>query len=265
MTGRGRATAAPIMPAPAGGAQSGPVSLQVHETCWRRAAPTVRMGAVDPRRRAAALLLATGLGLGLAACGGDDDGSAGAGDATTAPPATTAPAPAPAPKPKPRPEALAGLPAFTAGFQRWDRLNAEPIPPDSPQTRRVGFDAHRGTKDVYVSVPRAADPRRRVPGGHDPGEGGPHRRRDHARRDHAQDPGSTRPATGSSWSTSAPARTPPSRRAALADRRDLLGLPPDRRGHRLGLPAPRPLTGKKGETKNTHARRARRCRASAGR
>ncbi len=119
------------------------------------------MGAVDPRRRAAALLLATGLGLGLAACGGDDAGSAGAGDATTAPPAatappaTTAPAPAPAPKPKPRPKALAGLPAFTAGFQRWDRLNAEPIPPDSPQTRRVGFDAHRGTKDVYVSVPRA--------------------------------------------------------------------------------------------------------------
>jgi hypothetical protein len=115
------------------------------------------MGAVDPRRRAAALLLATGLGLGLAACGGDDAGSAGAGDATTAPPATTAPAPAPAPKPKPRPrpKALAGLPAFTAGFQRWDRLNAEPIPPDSPQTKRVGFDAHRGTKDVYVSVPRA--------------------------------------------------------------------------------------------------------------
>ncbi len=115
------------------------------------------MGAVDPRRRAAALLLAAGLGLGLAACGGDDEGSAGAGDATT-PPAATAPpattAPAPAPKPKPKPRALAGLPAFTAGFQRWDRLNAEPIPPDSPQTRRVGFDAHRGTKDVYVSVPR---------------------------------------------------------------------------------------------------------------
>jgi Cytochrome P460 len=98
------------------------------------------MGAVDPRRRAVALLLATGLGL---------------PPATTAPPTTTAPAPAPAPKPKPRPKALAGLPAFTAGFQRWDRLNAEPIPPDSPQTKRVGFDAHRGTKDVYVSVPRA--------------------------------------------------------------------------------------------------------------
>jgi hypothetical protein len=118
------------------------------------------MGVVTARHRAAALVLAAGLGLGAAACGGDGDGGDGAGagpasaeaPATTTPPAaTTAPAP---PRPRPRPAALAGLPAFTAGFQRWDRLNDEPIPPNSAQTRRVGFDAHSSTKDVYVSVPR---------------------------------------------------------------------------------------------------------------
>ena len=111
------------------------------------------------RHLAAALVLAAGLGLGGVACGGDGGGEGAGRDpaaadapATTAPtPATTAPAP---PRPRPAPEALPGLPAFTAGFQGWDRLNAEPIPPDSPQTRRVGFDAHRSTKDVYVSVPR---------------------------------------------------------------------------------------------------------------
>jgi len=118
------------------------------------------MSIVDVRRGAAALLLAAGLGLGLAACGGDDDEGEAVSPATapSAPGATTAPEPAPepapAPAPRPRPRALAGLPAFTAGFQGWDRLNAEPIPPDSAQTRRVGFDAHLGTKDVYVSVPR---------------------------------------------------------------------------------------------------------------
>ena len=116
------------------------------------------------RRRAAALLLAAALGLGLAACGDGDGGSGGAGayggspPPVTSAPATTesppAPTTAPAP-PSPAPTALAGLPAFTAGFQSWDRLNAEPIPPDSAQTQRVGFDAHRGTKDVYVSVPAA--------------------------------------------------------------------------------------------------------------
>ena len=134
------------------------------------------MRSVDPRRRAVALVLAAGLALGLAACGGDGDsdgaGAYGGGPATTAAPATTAPpataapepAPAPAPDPAPKPRALAGLPAFTAGFQRWDTLNAEPIPPDSAQTRRVGFDAHRGTKEVYVSVPRE----RLTPGGEFP-------------------------------------------------------------------------------------------------
>jgi hypothetical protein len=126
------------------------------------------MGIVTARRRAPALLLAAALALGLTACGSDDeDGSGGGGygygaapPVTTAPPASeSSPAPttasAPAPQPPPEPTALAGLPAFTAGFQSWDRLNAEPIPPDSAQTRRVGFDAHRGTKDVYVSVPKS--------------------------------------------------------------------------------------------------------------
>jgi hypothetical protein len=128
------------------------------------------MRPVDQRRRAAALVLAAGLALGLAACGDGDGAGGGYGGApaTTEAPATTAPpatiAPEPAPKPAPEPRALAGLPAFTAGFQGWDRLNAEPIPPDSPQTQRVGFDAHRGTKDVYVSVPRE----RLSPGGEFP-------------------------------------------------------------------------------------------------
>lgn len=115
-------------------------------------------------RRAAALVVAAGLALGLAACGGGDDSADDAGGttsapATTAPPAATAAPPAtttapPEPEPAPSPEPLAGLPPYTAGFESWDRLNAQPIPPDSAQTQRVGFDAHRGTKNVYVSVPR---------------------------------------------------------------------------------------------------------------
>jgi hypothetical protein len=95
------------------------------------------------------------LALGATACG-DDAGS----EATNASPAATSGATASAPpvtappRPRPAPAPLAGLPAFTAGFESWDRLNSEPIPPDSAQTRRVGVDAHRGTKNVHVSVPR---------------------------------------------------------------------------------------------------------------
>jgi Cytochrome P460 len=40
--------------------------------------------------------------------------------------------------------ALPGLPAYTAGFERWLKLNRRPIPPRQS-------DAHRGTKNVYVS------------------------------------------------------------------------------------------------------------------
>ena len=46
------------------------------------------------------------------------------------------------------PVALPGLPDFTAGYDQWLRLNAEPIPPLS------GPDAHRGTKNVYVNQER---------------------------------------------------------------------------------------------------------------
>ena len=106
-------------------------------------------------RRIAALALAAAMGLVAAACGGGEEraGEARPESMVGAAP-TTAPAAPEAAPPRPRPRPLPGLPAFTAGFQGWDRLNAEPIPPDSAQTRRVGFDAHRGTKDVYVSVPR---------------------------------------------------------------------------------------------------------------
>lgn len=40
---------------------------------------------------------------------------------------------------------LPGLPADVAGYERWLRLNAEPIPP-----RQVG-DAHHGIKNVFVN------------------------------------------------------------------------------------------------------------------
>jgi hypothetical protein len=46
------------------------------------------------------------------------------------------------------PMAPAGLPAYVAGYERWLRLNAEPIPP------RPAGDAHFGTKDVYVNRTR---------------------------------------------------------------------------------------------------------------
>ena len=117
-------------------------------------------------RRIAAVTLAAGMGLVAAACGGGDERAGEARPEPTAGAATaTAPTPTQtAPAAPPRPRRLPGLPAFTAGFQGWDRLNAEPIPPDSAQTRRVGFDAHRGTKNVYVSVPRE----RLTPGGEFP-------------------------------------------------------------------------------------------------
>lgn len=46
---------------------------------------------------------------------------------------------------------LPGLPAYTAGFDRWLKLNKRPIPP-----RRI--DAHLGTKNVYVNRPRVRIP-----------------------------------------------------------------------------------------------------------
>jgi hypothetical protein len=40
---------------------------------------------------------------------------------------------------------LPGLPAWTAGYRSWTRINRRPIPP------RPSGDAHRGTKNVYAS------------------------------------------------------------------------------------------------------------------
>lgn len=64
------------------------------------------------------------------------------------------PEPMPDPPPEPPPEPLPGLPGYTAGFQSWDRLNNDPIPPNSPNTQRVGFDAHLSTKNVRVNRSR---------------------------------------------------------------------------------------------------------------
>ncbi len=101
-----------------------------------------------------------------AACGSDEDSDDAGPTATASPTTATTPTPAepppaattapdpPEPEPAPPPEPLPGLPAYTAGFQSWDRLNNEPIPPNSPQTARVGFDAHLGTKNVRVNRDR---------------------------------------------------------------------------------------------------------------
>ena len=44
-----------------------------------------------------------------------------------------------------KPGPLPGLPAYTAGYASWPKLNRRPIP------RRASGDAHFGTKDVYTS------------------------------------------------------------------------------------------------------------------
>ncbi len=110
-------------------------------------------------RRGAATLAIAAVCAGLAACGDDGAPSAATGDApavsTTVPTATTTRAEPQAP---PRPRALPGLPGFTAGFEDWPRLNAAPIPPDSPDARSVGFDAHRGVKNVHVRGDDAPGP-----------------------------------------------------------------------------------------------------------
>jgi hypothetical protein len=125
------------------------------------------------RMRSAAALAAAGVALALVACGGDDEAGPVPEEASSSPPAgsTAAPAPEPAPEPTPEPapepEPLPGLPRYTAGFPAWERINARPIPPDSAQTRRVGFDAHRGTKNVHVNQPlrrlRGPDGGQRLP------------------------------------------------------------------------------------------------------
>ena len=44
--------------------------------------------------------------------------------------------------------ALPGLPDYTAGYDKWLKINAEPIPPVA------GGDPHNGTKNVYVNQER---------------------------------------------------------------------------------------------------------------
>ena len=51
---------------------------------------------------------------------------------------------------EPAPVALPGLPEDVAGYERWLKLNAEPIPPVA------GGDPHNGTKNVYVNQTREA-------------------------------------------------------------------------------------------------------------
>jgi len=130
-----------------------------------------------PRRRLATLALVVPLAA-VAGCGGSD--SASDDDSRAEPAPTTVPAPEaeppeveppepapqpepepepeppaePAPDPEPPPEPLPGLPGYTTGFQSWNRLNDEPIPPNSAESGRVGFDAHLSTKNVRVNRDR---------------------------------------------------------------------------------------------------------------
>jgi hypothetical protein len=91
------------------------------------------------------VLLAAAL---LSACGGGDDAAA---PTAPAPPATTEPAststgPAPATvETDDAPDPLPGLPAWTAGYETWTRLNDRPIPPRES-------DPHLSTKNVYVTA-----------------------------------------------------------------------------------------------------------------
>ena len=108
--------------------------------------------------KAAGIAIAGVIAVALSACAGGGDRPAGAA-MTSAPASSAPPASAPATPPAaPTPPVLPGLPRDIAGFQGWDTLNAEPIPPDSAQSRRVGVDAHRGTKRVYVSPSGAEAP-----------------------------------------------------------------------------------------------------------
>jgi hypothetical protein len=64
----------------------------------------------------------------------------------TNPTPTTTASPATPTEPKP----LSGLPAFTAGYEEWTKLNRKPIPP------RESGDAHLGRKNIFASKKRRA-------------------------------------------------------------------------------------------------------------
>jgi len=95
----------------------------------------------------AAALVALAVG-----CGGGSppEGAAAAETQTVLDTTPTNPAPSTtAPPPTPTgPEPLSGLPAFTAGYDGWLKLNRKPIP------LRQSADAHSGTKNVYASKKR---------------------------------------------------------------------------------------------------------------
>lgn len=101
---------------------------------------------MHPRLPAVALAPALALIL-SAGCGGDGDAPAAStpSTATTAPPAASTPQSPPAETAAPEP--APGLPKTIRGYQTWNRVNAEPIPPKPS-------DPHLGNKQVHVSVPR---------------------------------------------------------------------------------------------------------------
>ena len=87
----------------------------------------------------------------LAGCGGQEAPEAESVPAattteeTTTAEATTEATTETAP-PEPQAKALPGLPAWTAGYRDWTKLNAAPLPPRDS-------DPHLGTKNVFVSEP----------------------------------------------------------------------------------------------------------------
>jgi hypothetical protein len=85
----------------------------------------------------------------LSACGGGETASPPAATADEAPtttaPATTTEPPPTAPTEPDAAEPLPGLPAWTAGYDEWPKLNGAPIPPRDA-------DPHLSTKEVYASM-----------------------------------------------------------------------------------------------------------------
>jgi hypothetical protein len=95
-----------------------------------------------------AVLLAAG-------CGGEPapESAPTAADIPASTGASSEPSTTQPPAPKREPRALPGLPADTAGYTEWNRLNKKPIPP------RESGDAHLGTKRVFASKERGANGR----------------------------------------------------------------------------------------------------------
>jgi hypothetical protein len=102
--------------------------------------------------RRAGLVALGAVALLLAGCGGEAETMAEAPATTEPPPTTTQEEPGTtetAPPQKPEAKPLPGLPAWTAGYRGWTKLNAVPLPPRDS-------DPHLGTKNVFAST-RAKD------------------------------------------------------------------------------------------------------------